>query len=288
VSPRELKHLRRVSEGFLRPIAAAPHKPDPSTWADDRLSAAWLGHSTVLLNFFGVHAISDPALRNRVGVGAGPVTVGPKRFIAPALRIRELPRLDLILLTHAHMDHMDMGTLKRMRRDVTVVTAKDTADLLAGMRFKHVVELGWGSTTCVSTPHGTVTIEAFRPEHWGARVRTDLYRGFNAYLLERNGHRVCFAGDTAQTNFSAAGRRGPVDLMVMPIGAYNPWIRSHCTPEQAVEMADQARARFVMPVHHQTFRLGVEPMGEPIQRFVRSLAPDRVALREIGETFVLP
>ena len=240
------------------------------------------------MNFFGVRVISDPALRPRVGVGAGPVTLGPKRFVAPALRIRELPRLDIVLLTHAHMDHMDMGTLKHLRRDVTVVTAKDTADLLAGMRFKHVIELGWGSTTSVSTAHGTVTIEAFRPEHWGARVRTDQHRGFNAYLLERNGHRVCFAGDTARTNFSAAGRRGPVDLMVMPIGAYNPWIRSHCTPEQAIEMADQARARFVMPVHHQTFRLGVEPMGEPIERFVRSLSPDRVALREIGETFVLP
>jgi L-ascorbate metabolism protein UlaG (beta-lactamase superfamily) len=76
----------------------------------------------------------------------------------------------------------------------------------------------------------------------------------------------------------------------MSIGAYNPWIRSHCTPEQAVEMATVADARFIMPVHHQTFRLSFEPLLEPIERFKLALSetPERIALREIGETFVLP
>ena len=76
--------------------------------------------------------------------------------------------------------------------------------------------------------------------------------------------------------------------MVVPIGAYNPWSASHCTPEQAVEMANQARARFVVPVHHQTFRLSWEPMDEPIQRFRRALPKLRLALSDVGETFVLP
>ena len=77
---------------------------------------------------------------------------------------------------------------------------------------------------------------------------------------------------------------------IMSIGAYNPWIRSHCTPEQAIEMANAAGARFIMPVHHQTFRLSFEPLREPIERFEAALAktPERIALREIGETFVLP
>jgi L-ascorbate metabolism protein UlaG (beta-lactamase superfamily) len=76
--------------------------------------------------------------------------------------------------------------------------------------------------------------------------------------------------------------------MVVPIGAYNPWIASHCTPEQAVEMANQARADFVVPVHHQTFRLSWEPMDEPIQRFRHALPAPRLALSSVGETFVLP
>ena len=76
----------------------------------------------------------------------------------------------------------------------------------------------------------------------------------------------------------------------MSIGAYNPWIRSHRTPEQAIEMANAAGARFIMPVHHQTFRLSFEPLGEPIERFKGALqgAPERIALCDIGQTFVLP
>ena len=100
-----------------------------------------------------------------------------------------------------------------------------------------------------------------------------------------------FAGDTALTNSFAKLREcGRIDLAIMSIGAYNPWIRSHCTPEQAVEMADAAGARFIMPVHHQTFRLSFESLREPIERFQAALRdqPERIALREIGETFVLP
>ncbi len=122
-------------------------------------------------------------------------------------------------------------------------------------------------------------------------MQTDLYRGYNGYVLERNGHRVIFAGDTALTN-SFAGLRDdrPYDLAIIGIGAYQPWIRSHCDPEQAIAMADAAGARFIIPVHHQTFKLSFEPFREPIERFVRALAhePERIALREIGETFVLP
>jgi L-ascorbate metabolism protein UlaG (beta-lactamase superfamily) len=288
LSSHDLKYLRRLSEGYRRRIVAAPHKPDPSRWRDDQVTASWLGHATVLLNFFGLGIIADPALRARVGVGVGPLTSGPKRYVAPALRVKELPRLDFVLLTHAHMDHLDMGTLRRLPRDLTVVTAASTADLLAPLRFREVVELPWGESRQFATAHGPLTIEAFKVQHWGARMRHDVHRGFNGYVLERQGRRICLAGDTALTNFTAVGRRGPIDLMAVPIGAYNPWIASHCTPEQAIAMANQAGARFVMPIHHRTFRLSWEPMDEPIERFVNALPADRVALRDIGETFVLP
>ena len=87
-----------------------------------------------------------------------------------------------------------------------------------------------------------------------------------------------------------SGSRGPIDLMMVPIGAYHPWIANHCTPEEAVEMADEAHARFVMPIHHETFKLSWEPLDEPISRFRAELAhaPERIALTEIGQTFVLP
>jgi L-ascorbate metabolism protein UlaG (beta-lactamase superfamily) len=288
LSWRDLRFVRGISRDYARSIAPAPHRPDLSRWRDDRMTAAWLGHATMLLDVFGIRMITDPALRARVGIRVGPVTLGPKRYVAPALRVRDLPGLDFVLLTHAHMDHLDLATLRRLPRDVTVVTAAATADLVAPLGFRDVVELGWGESRRFATPRGEVTVEALRVRHWGARMRHDVHRGFNGYLIERCGRRVCFAGDTAFTSFHDIGRRGGVDLMAVPIGAYDPWIASHCTPEQAAEMANQAGARFVAPIHHQTFRLSREPMDEPIRRFVRALAPDRVALREIGETFVLP
>jgi len=287
ISFGDLKYLRRLGEGYLRTIPAAPDRPDPRRWRDDRLTLSWLGHATVLINFFGVWILTDPALLARVGLRVGPLTLGPKRFVAPALRTSELPPLDVILLTHAHMDHLDVGTLRRLRRDATVVTAASTADLLAPMRFRDVVEMGWGESRRFDTGRGGLSIEAFKVRHWGARMRHDVHRGFNGYVLERQGRRICIAGDTARTSFTAIGRQ-PTDVMVAPIGAYDPWITSHCTPEQAVEMANQARAQFVVPVHHQTFRLSREPMDEPIQRFRRALPAARIALSNIGETFVLP
>jgi len=128
-------------------------------------------------------------------------------------------------------------------------------------------------------------------KHWGARTQHDIHRGYNGYLIERKGRRIIFAGDSAMTeSFAALRRHGTIDVAIMPISAYNPWIRSHSTPEQAVQMANAASARFVVPVHHQTFRLSLEPCREPIERFVAVLTktPERIALREIGETFVLP
>ena len=277
-----------MSAGYRRRIAPAPHKPTPFAWPDDRLTLSWLGHSTLLLNFYGVWILTDPALLPRVGIRAGVMTLGPKRFVAPALRVRQLPKIDFILLTHAHMDHLDIGTLRKLPRDSVVVTAKATSDLLKRLHFREVVELGWGEGRRFEHAHKRVEIEAFGVRHWGARMRKDVHRGFNGYLLERRGHRISIAGDTARTSFRHVGHRGPVDVIAVPIGAYNPWIGSHCTPEQAVEMANEARARFVVPIHHQTFRLGREPMGEPIRRFTAAIDPGRIALTEIGETFTLP
>jgi hypothetical protein len=119
------------------------------------------------------------------------------------------------------MDHLDVGPLRRLRRDVTVVTAAAMADLLTPMRFRDVAEMGWGESKAFDTSHGGLSIEAFRVQHWGARLRHDVHRGFNGYMLERQGRRICIAGDTKRTSFTEVGRK-PTDVMVVPIGAYNP------------------------------------------------------------------
>src|SRR5919108_4491286 len=174
-------------------IPAAPHRPEPQTWPDDRLTAAWLGHATVLLNVYGVRILTDPVLESRVGIGRGLAKLGPRRLVRPALRARELPRLDLVLLSHAHMDHTDLGTLCSLRRDVPVVVQRGNRDLVR--RFRRVDELEWGESVDVA---GTL-VESVEVRHWGARMVTDRHRGYGGHLLSPDGATVLFAGDTAYT-----------------------------------------------------------------------------------------
>ena len=274
-----------------RPIAPAFAKPEPRKWNGARVTVAWLGHATVLINFFGIKILTDPVLFPRIGIRLPGFTIGPKRLIAPALKFDELPRIDIVLLSHAHFDHFDLRTLDRFDEHTTAITAPHTRDLLSWTRLRDVTELRWSERKRVDTPAGKICILALRVKHWGARKQRDIHRGYNGYLLERNNRRIIFTGDTALMNgFADLREHGSIDLAIVSIGAYNPWIRSHCTPEQAIEMPNAAGARFIMPVHHQTFRLSFEPLREPIERFEDALCtePGRIALREIGETFVLP
>ena len=289
---RWITHLwREWTIESWRPIVPAFAKPEPLKWNDARVTAAWIGHATVLINFFGINILTDPVLFPRIGIRLPGLTIGPKRLTAPALQFQELPRIDVILLSHAHFDHFDLRTLHRFDENTRVITAPNTADLLRWTRLREITELRWGETKVldVNQTKGDIAISAFQVRHWGARKQRDNYRGYNGYVMERKGRRILFGGDTAMTD-SFAKLRDPVDIAIMSIGAYNPWIHSHCTPEQAIQMATAAGAQFIMPVHHQTFRLSFEPSREPIERFQTALqnAPERIALREIGETFVLP
>jgi len=297
-TPRVRRWLARIWREWTieswRPISPAFAKPEPLKWNDAQVTAAWIGHATVLMNFFGINILTDPVLFSRIGIRLPGFTIGPKRLTSPALRFHELPRIDLILLSHAHFDHFDLRTLNRFDKKTCVITAPNTADLLRWTRLRDITELCWGETKVLnigSQTKGTIAIRAFQVKHWGARTQRDTHRGYNGYLIERNGRRVLFAGDTALTDtFAELRKYGPIDLAIMSIAAYNPWIRNHCTPEEAIEMANAAGAQFIMPVHHQTFRLSFEPLREPIERFQAALSnsPERIALREVGETFVLP
>jgi L-ascorbate metabolism protein UlaG (beta-lactamase superfamily) len=116
-------------------------------------------------------------------------------------------------------------------------------------------------------------------------MRTDIQRGYNGYALSVGRRHILFGGDTANTHlFEQVKGARPYDLAIMPVGAYNPWIRYHCTPEQAWRMAQDARCEFFLPVHHRTFQLSHEPYDEPIERVLEAAGrhTDRVAARAIG------
>jgi L-ascorbate metabolism protein UlaG (beta-lactamase superfamily) len=280
-----------IFDGRGRPLAPAA-RPEPGRWPDDGITGSCLGHSTVLMNFLGVRILTDPVFSTRVGLGFQPLVLGPKRHVRPALRPREFAAPDLILLSHAHFDHLDVASLRKFSRDTPIVTARDTGDLLRCWGFRDIHELDWGREVTLSTRAGSLRVVALEVAHWGARLIRDAHRGYNGYLLQREGASVCFAGDTAYTRaFERLNNpRHPLDLMLMPIGAYDPWIHAHCSPEQAVAMADMAGAKYFVPIHHETFQLSHEPMGEPAARLRAALAnaPERLLAVSVGETFSVP
>ncbi len=136
----------------------------------------------MLLNFFGVVILTDPVLLRRIGIPLPGTAIGPMRLTKPALEIGELPPIDLILLSHAHFDHLDWRTLRRFGKRTQVVTATRTRDLLGWTRLRHVTELGWGESVEIQTPGGVVTVRAFHVNHWGARMQYDNFRGYNGYV----------------------------------------------------------------------------------------------------------
>lgn len=279
----------RLAE-LVKPSIQTKHTPSPLDWNSNQITASWLGHATVLINFFGVNIITDPVMFRRVGVQFGMGTLGPMRRQACALRPGELPAIDLVLLSHAHMDHFDLPSLAALSGQPRVVTASQTGDLLKQARLGEAHELGWGDSARIETGHGEVMVEAFEVRHWGARWRHDKHRGYNGYVLRREGKSIIFAGDTAQTDaFKELKAKGPYELACMPIGAYEPWIASHCNPEQAWQMTLDCGAKRILPIHHFTFRLGREAAGEPIERLQAAVGgePERVALKEAGETWSL-
>ncbi len=279
--------LKTVSKEYKREILAPPHHPQPRLWPEQGLHVAWLGHSSVVMKLDGFTVLTDPVFSDRIGLNFGPLTVGMKRLIEPAIDAGKLPHADLVVLSHAHMDHFDVPTLRQLEnRRTHVVTAFRTSDLLRPKRYARVHELRWGESARI----GPVAVTGFEVSHWGARMRSDLYRGYNGYLIETGRYRVIFGGDTAYTpSFARLRSSRPVHLAIMPVGAYDPWIRVHCNPEQAWKMANDAGAEFVLPIHHQTFQLSREPQFEPIERLLKAAGPepDRVCIHEIGQEFHL-
>jgi L-ascorbate metabolism protein UlaG (beta-lactamase superfamily) len=272
-----------------RPIL--PPEPECCLWA------CWLGHSTVLLNLSGTWILTDPVLFPTYGLSVLGLTLGPRRVSPPALTVEELPRPDIVLLSHAHLDHMDRRTLialtERWNGQLDLVTAMNTSDVIDDLPWRSISEMDWED----SVDMRGVRIEGLRVRHNGWRLPGEPCRAngqlrsgrsYNGYRLSANGVRVVFGGDTAYTE-EFRNLAGGTDLAIMPIGAYGGFPDSHCTPEEALAMADMMHARMILPVHHSTFRLSDEPMTDPLRRLhaARSRSMTRVAITSVGGTYGL-
>jgi L-ascorbate metabolism protein UlaG (beta-lactamase superfamily) len=262
----------------------------PATWSDDRLTVGWIGHSTVLINFFGKWILTDPVLGNRVGVNFGKFQFGIKRHVLPAIRWEDLPKLDYIFLSHAHMDHFDFPTLKRLSNPKTkVITARNTATLLAKLPFGEIYELGGKESLLLEED---LRVQAVPVRHWGNRFPWNRHFGYTGYLIERKGHKIFFPGDTAYTNdWKWLREFGEIDVAFLPIGAYSPdsYQKAHCTPEQAWDMFEDTGSKYLVPIHWNTFVLSREPVKEPLQRLKAAAGEnvEKIVITEHGGCFTL-
>ena len=260
----------------------------PASWPNNALTIANLGHATVLMNFFGTRVISDPTLFSRVGLSFDSIfTIGPQRYVDPPLSPPQLQQIDLILITHAHMDHLDIPSLKALPKSAVVVACHKCSQLISPLGFNDVRELKWGESTVVDG----ITIRAMGARHWGKRWPPfgEDY-GFNSYVLEKDGHRMLLACDSANTDLFAALASAPPDVAVFSVGAYDPWIWNHANPEQVWAMFESTGARYLVPIHWGTFKLGKEPLEEPMQRLIAAAGDqkDRIVLRQIGGSWTMP
>ncbi len=241
----------------------------------------------MLIDFGGTRILTDPTFFDRIGVRIGPVTIGPKRVVRSALAPDELPPLDAVVVSHAHLDSLDLPSLRRLASVPLLVLPVRTSDIVRNLDFPRVVELGWGERVDV----GPVTIEAVEVNHWGRRWPWGHWRGYNGYVFGRGGERVLFASDTAYTpKLGATARARGVTVAIIGNGAYDPWIANHADPEQVWQMFEESGARWLIPVHWDTFRLGKEPLGDAMRRLLRAAGSDadRVVIREIGGTWSTP
>ncbi|RAL26950.1 MBL fold metallo-hydrolase [Thermoflavimicrobium daqui] len=268
-------------------------KMTPKEWKNDEVTVGWVGHSTVLMNIYGYTILTDPVFAKRVGIRIGSGDrwiIGPKRHIDPAVSLEEIGKIDLILLSHAHMDHFDIPTLRKLARPETkVIIPKGTARLLRKMPFGQILEMADENTFEVDEQ---VKIKGVPVRHWGHRYPWNRSFSYTGYLIERKGVRLFFPGDTAYTpKFSQLREEGDIDITFMPIGAYTPesfqW--AHCTPEQAWKMFLDTGAKWLVPIHWDTFVLSYEPVLEPMERLIQVAGDqaDQIALKKHGQAFVL-
>ena len=253
---------RLVRHSAVTPRVGQSHKP--ILVSDGQMGVTFVGHATFFLQLGGESVIVDPNFARWLFV--------LKRLRQPGVKIKDLPAIDLVLITHAHFDHLHRPSLralvhhtKRRRGSApTIVVPGQVFDLVSDLGFRDVVELNWWS----SYRHRDLTITHVPSRHWGARILRDAHRGYGGYVLRGGKHSVYHAGDTAYfSGFREIGQRLAPQLALLPIGAYNPptFRNVHTNPADATRAFLDLNSRWMVPMHYGTFRLSHEPMEEPLQ-----------------------
>lgn len=272
-----------VRESHEQPLAGEPQKP--VLVSGNESAVTFIGHSSFLIQSAGVNVLVDPVFATRL--------ILLRRQRRPGVVVSDLPRIDAVLLTHAHMDHLNLPSLKTVLREMRrrklpapiAVVPNGVRDLVARLGFAEVRELAWWEETKI----GPLTVTATPAKHWGARMFSDTHRGFGGYVLAAEGQpAIWHSGDTAYfRGFREIGERLRPEIALLPIGAYFPdsYRSVHTSPEEALQAFVDVGAAAMVPMHFGTFRLGREPMSEPLPRLLAAAEKQGVRgrMRPLGE-----
>jgi len=259
---RATQFSRLVRHSAVTPRFGETHTPRLASNGD--LGVTFIGHASFFVQIGGRSVLIDPNFARWLFV--------LKRLRRPGLRVRDLPSIDLVLVTHAHFDHLHRPSLRaivqnNLRTSGTapaIIVPTHVSDLVADLGFSEIIELDWWK----SSHDGDLEVTHVPSRHWGARILKDSHRGYGGYVLQAGKHSVYHAGDTAYfAGFREIGRRLSPELALLPIGAYNPpqFRNVHANPADATRAFLDLNARWMVPMHYGSFRLSHEPMDEPLQ-----------------------
>jgi L-ascorbate metabolism protein UlaG (beta-lactamase superfamily) len=285
IRKRATQFGRLVRHSAVTPRCGQTHAPRFA--ADGELGITFIGHASFFVQIGGKNVMIDPNFARWLFV--------LKRLRRPGLRIADLPVIDLVLVSHAHFDHLHRPSLRaivqnNLRSGATapaIIIPRNVSDLISDLGFSEIIELDWWK----SSQHGGLAVTHVPSRHWGARILKDSHRGFGGFVLKAGEHSVYHAGDTAYfPGFSEIGRRLAPELALLPIGAYNPeqYRNVHTDPADATRAFIDLKSRWMVPMHYGSFRLSHEPVDEPLQLLdqeARSAGiQDRVLVMEEGVT----
>ena len=227
-----------------------------------QVAITWIGHASFLVQFTDLNVLIDPNFANWLFL--------LKRIKRSGLKIRDLPPIDLVLLTHAHFDHFHKPTLRRLPHPKIGVMPWGVGDLALDLGFSRIIELDWWE----SFSHRDWKVTFTPSKHWGARTLADHHRGYGGFVLEHQGRKIYHAGDSAYFDgFKQIGEKFAPEIALLPIGAYHPesFRRVHMGPDEAIKAFQDLRARWLVPMHYGTFKLSFEALDEP-PRWLRQIA----------------
>jgi L-ascorbate metabolism protein UlaG (beta-lactamase superfamily) len=248
------------------------HRVEFPELGPEQVCLTWIGHASFLISWRGLNILVDPIWSLWLKV--------IKRIRRPGLPLRDLPNIDLVLVTHAHFDHLDRRTLRRVSAFQPIIVPNGVGNLVQGLGFDRVHELDRWQTLNV----GEIGVTLTPCYHWGARVLHDGYRGFGGFHLKLGTRTIFHCGDSAYfSGFAEIGQRLPTEIALLPIGAYDPpSLREvHMNPEQAIQAFTELNARIMVPMHYGSFRLSFEPPEEPLTRLRAAIKRHRIEERVI-------